>query len=96
MTGSDRQSLGCTELEPGTAHGTGGDEGRLLTVGQVAERLALSSAAVRGLIKKGQLAAYLIGRSYRVAPAAIDSFLEDRAVQTPRRDWSSFNLGRSS
>ena len=45
---------------------------RLLSVGEVAESLGVSTAKVYQLIRKGELEAVNLGRLYRVTPSAIE------------------------
>ena len=49
---------------------------RLLSVGEVAESLGVSTAKVYQLIRKGELEAVNLGRLYRVTPSAIERMLE--------------------
>ncbi len=48
---------------------------RFLTVQEVAELLHVSSMTVYRLIRGGQLQAIRVGRSYRLEPSAIDSYV---------------------
>jgi excisionase family DNA binding protein len=54
---------------------------RLLTVAEVAERLAVQQWAVRGMIRRGELEAVRIGRLYRVTEQAYFEMLDARRVQ---------------
>lgn len=49
---------------------------RLLSVGEVAESLGVSTAKVYQLIRKGELEAVNLGRLYRVTPSAIERMLD--------------------
>ena len=51
---------------------------QLLTVKQVAERLATSEKTVRRLIDAGELPVIRFGRLIRVAPADLDCFIAAR------------------
>jgi excisionase family DNA binding protein len=61
---------------------------RLLTVAEVAERLALKPWAIRGAIGRGELAAFKVCGRLRVTESAVDAFLDASSVQpapaTPR------------
>lgn len=48
-----------------------------LTVADVAERLQTDVQAVRRLIRAGKIDAKMVGKGYRVRPAALDEFLGD-------------------
>jgi excisionase family DNA binding protein len=56
----------------------------LLTASQVAERLAISTTAVRSLCDSGELPSYRIGtgkkKRYRVSPEAVEEYLERSRV----------------
>lgn len=49
---------------------------RLLSVGEVAESLGVSTAKVYQLIRKGELEVVNLGRLYRVTPSAIEQMLD--------------------
>lgn len=49
---------------------------RLLSVGEVAESLGVSTAKVYQLIRDGELEAVNLGRLYRVTPSAIERMLD--------------------
>ena len=53
----------------------------LLTVSEIADRLALSNATVYRMIERGELPAVLIGRSLRVVGADLEAFLGRRQTQ---------------
>ena len=62
--------------------------GSLLTPGEVAERLRVTSEQVRCLIRKGQLEAVNVGTGpkrplYRITPEAVDEFLARRQYASP-------------
>lgn len=50
---------------------------RLLTIRDASDILRVSSKTIRRLIKKGTLAAHLIGRQWRIAPADLQRLLRD-------------------
>jgi excisionase family DNA binding protein len=54
---------------------------RFLTVNEVAELLRLSDMTVYRLIKKGDLPAVRIGRSYRLREDDVDAYLADRYTE---------------
>ena len=61
---------------------------RMLTTAQVADRLQLSVAMVRKAIRDGRLRASLPAGSkhgYRIAPSAVDEWLEESRTKRPRR-----------
>lgn len=55
-------------------------EAQFLTVSDVAGYLQVSIKTVRRLILRGELRAYRVGRSLRVAPADVDRCLKKRQV----------------
>ena len=55
--------------------------GSLLTVGEVAAAMRVSTMTVYRLIKSGELPAVRVGRSYRVRGSAIEQYLASRSVQ---------------
>lgn len=62
--------------------------GRLLTPGEVAERLRVTAEQVRSLIRTGQLAAVNVGTGpkrplYRITPDAVTEFLARRGQPAP-------------
>ncbi len=63
-------------------------DGRLLTVSEVAEELAIHPKTVRRLVACGELAAVKIGAAVRVHPADVDAFVDEHRVQgrVRRRD----------
>ena len=52
-----------------------------LTVEQVAKNLLVSEETVRDWIKKKQLAAYKVGRDYRINRVDYDKFLRERRTK---------------
>lgn len=54
---------------------------RFLTVAEVADALRVSTMTVYRLIRSGELPAARIGRSYRLRPADVDSFLAQRFIK---------------
>jgi excisionase family DNA binding protein len=52
-----------------------------LTVSEVAELLRLSDMTVYRLIKKGELPAVHIGRSYRLREDDVDAYLAERYTE---------------
>ncbi len=53
-------------------------QSRLMTVGEVASVLRVSSMTVYRLINAGELAAVRIGRSFRVRAEDLDEYLAER------------------
>lgn len=49
----------------------------LLTVNEVAIALRVSKMTIYRLIHSGSLAAYRVGRSYRVPPTAVRAYLDE-------------------
>jgi len=56
------------------------DDRKLLTVEQLAERLAVNQMTVRRMVNRGQLPAVRIGRAIRFRPADVDAFLKSVRV----------------
>ena len=54
---------------------------RLLTVGEVAALMRVSSMTVYRLIKSGSLAAIRVGKNYRIRESDVNRYLSDRAVR---------------
>jgi excisionase family DNA binding protein len=54
---------------------------RLLTVGEVASLMRVSSMTVYRLIKSGSLAAIRVGKNYRIRESDVNRYLSDRAVR---------------
>jgi excisionase family DNA binding protein len=53
---------------------------RLLTVGEVASLMRVSSMTVYRLIKSGSLAAIRVGKNYRIRESDVNRYLSDRSV----------------
>ncbi|GHO54633.1 helix-turn-helix domain-containing protein [Ktedonobacter robiniae] len=53
-------------------------EGKLLTVAQVAERVQVHAETVRGWIRSGELIAIDIGNEYRISIDDLNDFLQRR------------------
>ena len=58
---------------------------QLISVATTAERLGVSHAAVRDLIRAGELVGYRIGSLFRVDAPSIDAYLERARVKTGPR-----------
>jgi len=58
----------------------GGDGQRLLTVAQVAEILSLSRSKVYQLVVRGELQAFKVGGSVRIAQEAVRSLLKKSRI----------------
>ena len=56
-------------------------DGRLLTVSEVAEELAIHPKTVRRLVARGELAVVKIGAAVRIHPADVDAFVDEHRVQ---------------
>ena len=54
---------------------------RLLTVGEVASLMRVSTMTVYRLIKSGGLAAIRVGKNYRIRESDVNRYLSDRAVK---------------
>jgi excisionase family DNA binding protein len=52
----------------------------LLTAGEVADRLRVSTMTVYRLIRRGELPAVRVGRNYRVRESDLDAYLEAQVV----------------
>lgn len=55
--------------------------GRLLTVGQAAERLGTGERFVRRLVAERRIEFVRVGRHVRIAESAVERFIEERTVQ---------------
>ena len=53
----------------------------LLTVGEVAATMRVSSMTVYRLIKGGELAAIRVGKNYRIRESDVNRYLSDRSVR---------------
>lgn len=53
---------------------------RLLTAGEVADQLRVSTMTVYRLIRRGDLAAVRVGRNYRVRVGDLDAYLATQVV----------------
>lgn len=60
--------------------GSGGENDRLLTVGEVADVMRVSNMTVYRLIKSGSLGAIRVGKNYRIRESDVNRYLSDRAV----------------
>lgn len=54
---------------------------QLLTLRQVADRLQVSMSTVRRLVDAGKLKTVRIGRSHRVRPEDLDTYIEGQAQE---------------
>lgn len=59
----------------------GSDSFHLLTVPQAAERLSVSVATVRRLIRSGQLPSVTLGRCRRIPSTVLQEYAESRLTQ---------------
>lgn len=57
---------------------------KVYTVAEIAQLFSISQRVVRNLIRKGELPALRIGRSYRIPRKAADAYLA-RALPVPSR-----------
>ena len=57
------------------------ERARFLTVAEVAAQLRVSTMTVYRLIKAGQLASVLVGKSYRVSEDDVDRYLASTYTQ---------------
>ena len=55
-------------------------EDRLLTAGEVAGTMRVSTMTVYRMIKGGQLPAIRVGRGYRIRQSEVERYLEERRV----------------
>lgn len=61
---------------------TATEEKRLLTLDDVCDRLQVSDATIRRLVRDGDLKVVRIGRAVRVRPEDLDAFIQDRLTAT--------------
>jgi excisionase family DNA binding protein len=54
------------------------DQGRFLTVSEVAKGLRVSNMTVYRLVNSGQLDAVRVGRSYRIRETTVQRYLDQR------------------
>jgi excisionase family DNA binding protein len=59
-------------------HAIQGGAGRLLTVREVADRLAVSTATVYALCERGELAHVRISNAIRIEPTGLEAFISTR------------------
>ena len=57
------------------------EEERMLTVSDVAERLAINPATVRRWLRRKELAGYQFGGEWRIKLADLEAFIERHRVQ---------------
>jgi excisionase family DNA binding protein len=55
---------------------------RLLTVGEVAGTMRVSTMTVYRMIKGGDLAAIRVGRGYRIRQSEMERYLDERRVRS--------------
>jgi excisionase family DNA binding protein len=77
--GADVRITGSRVMAPPRRSPYVGD--RLLTVGEVAALMRVSSMTVYRLIKSGSLAAIRVGKNYRIRESDVNRYLSDRAVR---------------
>lgn len=65
----------------------------LLTAGEVAERLRVSTMTIYRLIRRGELPAVRVGRNYRVRTRDLDAFLDAQVVDPASIDLSDLEEG---
>ena len=53
---------------------------RLLTAGEVADQLRVSTMTIYRLIRRGELPAVRVGRNYRVRASDLDRYLEEDVI----------------
>ena len=56
------------------------EEDRMLTIEQVAERLAMKPSTLRTWLKSGYLSGFKIGREWRVSERELAEFIESHRV----------------
>ena len=57
---------------------------RFLTVDQVAERLQLSKMTIYRYLKAGKIAAYDLGKEYRIKQSDLEEFLEKKRLKVKK------------
>lgn len=62
---------------------------RLLTAGEVADQLRVSTMTVYRLIRRGELPAVRVGRNYRVRDRDLASYLDSQVVDPAEVDLGS-------
>ena len=65
---------------------------QLLTAGEVADLLRVSTMTVYRLIRGGDLTAVRVGRSYRVKQADLDDYLQSQVVDPASIDFDDLDL----
>ena len=66
---------------------------RLLTAGEVADQLRVSTMTVYRLIRRGELPAVRVGRNYRVRNEDLEAYLSDQVVDPASVDLSEAGEG---
>lgn len=66
---------------------------QLLTAGEVADLLRVSTMTVYRLIRGGELPAVRVGRSYRVRQSDLDGYLESQLVDPSSVDLEDLDHG---
>ena len=66
---------------------------RLLTAGEVAETLRVSTMTIYRLIRRGELPAVRVGRNYRVRVSDLDRYLEQQTVDPASVDLDQLEEG---
>lgn len=64
---------------------------RLLTAGEVAEQLRVSTMTVYRLIKRGELRAVRVGRNYRVREEDLSAYLDAQLVDPATLDLDALS-----
>jgi excisionase family DNA binding protein len=62
------------------------DEQEWLTPAEVAQRLKVNEQSVRKWLRDGKLRGSLLGRVWRVSPAAVTEFMTAHEPKTPQED----------
>ena len=68
---------------------------RLLTAGEVADQLRVSTMTIYRLIRRGELPAVRVGRNYRVRATALESYLAGQVVDPASVDLDESDRGRT-